>query len=201
MTTTTHLREAWLRAATIHLTRRFAAAGVTVPPDVQISCGWPGGGSAQRRVGECWSRASSASRVNEIFISPHAADPLSVLDVLGHELLHAVDDCRSGHGRDFRHASKRVGYTGGKRAAATGDTLTWLKTLLPRLGVYPHAAMTLPAKRTGSQHGLHKLACGCGNILYATEHKLASFGSPSCPRCQEEMRRVARQIKKIIIAN
>ena len=192
------LREAWLQRATVAFRERFAAVGVHVPADVKVSCGWPGGGSPRRRIGECWSRGSSASKVNEVFLSPLCADPVIVADVLGHELLHAVDNCESGHGKTFTRNSKLAGYTGGKQSAAIGETLDWVKALCLKLGRYPHGQVTLPAKRKGAQHGLHKLACSCGNVAYMTQSKLAEYGPPACPVCEEVMEPVERQDKKVV---
>jgi hypothetical protein len=76
--------------------------------------------------------------VNEIFISPALDRPLVVLEVLGHELVHAADDCKSMHGHAFTALSKCVGYSGGKHsAAATDDAKRFLAVLAGELGPYP----------------------------------------------------------------
>lgn len=95
--TTTKQREAYLSKATIIFTKAWIKKGVSVPADVQVSCGFPGGGSVFKRIGECWPRARSAGKVNQVFINPTQSDTVRVLGVLGHELIHAADDCKSGH--------------------------------------------------------------------------------------------------------
>lgn len=64
-------REEWLSHAAHALREGFVThGGVAVPADVKVSCGFPGGGSATRRIGECWPRSRSAAKLNEVFISP-----------------------------------------------------------------------------------------------------------------------------------
>lgn len=88
-------REEWLRRACARLSAEvFAPTGFALPPDVRVSCSWPGSGSPSKRIGECWSRAASEQGVNEVFISPKIDDPLRVLDILVHEGIHAIDDCK-----------------------------------------------------------------------------------------------------------
>src|SRR5512139_3186437 len=86
-------REQWLSVA-LHkyVAPLLAKHGAEVPKDCLVSVGWPGGGSARRRIGECWTRQMSSKKVNEIFISPKIADkPVQMLDTLIHEAVHASD--------------------------------------------------------------------------------------------------------------
>ena len=79
-------REAWLNQALEKLRPWFEdRAGVAIPQDARVSVGFPGGGSARKRIGECWARSQSKDKVNEIFISPVLSDPIRMLDVLVHE--------------------------------------------------------------------------------------------------------------------
>jgi hypothetical protein len=181
-------REAWLTKAAEGIRGAWSVQGVTVPADVKVTCGFPGGGSPRRRIGECWPRARSAAQLNEVFISPTLDDTLLVLDVLGHELLHAVDDCASGHGAAFSKNSRRVGYSGGKQSAvATEQARALVERLAKALGPYPHARVVLTAKKRNASSGLHKVECGCGNCAYMTAKKLEEFGFPSCGTCGDEM--------------
>lgn len=191
-------REAWLVKATRRIIQRWAKLGVTVPTDVQLSCGFPGGGSARRRIGECWPRSRSAKNINQVFVSPLLDEPMKALDVLGHELLHAADNCESGHGGNFGRLSAMVGYSGGKNSAAVSqDALRFLARLIKSLGPYPHGALVLAPKKQKANAGLHKFAC-CEDVLYSTEANVEKHGAPHCRMCGEEMTPAKRRRKKVI---
>lgn len=194
-------RETWLRQAVAKLVKHvFAPKGVVVPPDVQVSCSFPGGGSPNRRIGECWPRARSANKVNEVFINPVLSDSIKVLDVLGHELLHSVDDCASGHGAVFTRNSKAIGYTGGKHSKAEAPTLLVFDRIAKELGPYPHGALNAAKKTKNASAGLHKFQCAGegGDVLYSTVKKVDDFGVPLCRCCGEEMILADRQKQKVV---
>ena len=201
------LREEWLQHAVTRFIVAWGKQGVAVPSDVQVACGFPGGGSAHKRIGECWPRARSLAKVNQVFINPTLDHPLQVLDVLGHELLHAADDCQSGHGKAFTALSKRVGYSGGKRSAAQSDDVKRLLTVIAgELGPYPHREVILVKKQRKASDGLHKFMCSVEDdpevdtpdVLYSTAKMVEEHGAPVC-RCHgEPMRPVERGEKKII---
>lgn len=72
-------REEYLQKAVQELSKLFELQGHVVPT-VQVSCSWPGGGSARKRIGECWARSASHAGINEIFISPVIEDAVQALD-------------------------------------------------------------------------------------------------------------------------
>jgi hypothetical protein len=193
-------REQWLTQATNMIRSSWEPLGVAVPMDVKLTCGFPGGGSPQRRIGECWPRSRSGANVNEVMISPVLADSMIVLDVLGHELIHAADNCASGHGAAFTKASKTVGYSGGKHSKIDSMRgLELVQAIVARLGAYPHAKVELTAKKRNASHGLHKLECGCGNVSYMTAKKVEDFGFPVCGACSEFMVIASeRDTKKVV---
>ncbi|WP_197711863.1 SprT-like domain-containing protein [Polynucleobacter necessarius] len=49
---------------------------------------------------------------------------MQLLDTLVHELCHAVDDCFSGHGEDFKGIAQTVGLEGPARMAHATEGLT-----------------------------------------------------------------------------
>jgi len=192
------VREQWLQRAAKALAARFAASGVKVPDDYKVTCGFPGGGSPKKRIGECWPRSRSLAGVNEVFLNPTLESPVQVIDVLGHELLHVADDCKSGHGKEFTRNSVAVSYTGGKTSRAAGDTLLFIQKLAVELGPYPHRSLVLAEKVKKESNGLHGCECGCGNKVYATAKKLEDYGFPVCPSCGEEMFPGDRADKKVV---
>lgn len=151
-------REQWLENA-VHASRYwFKAAGYELPT-VKVSCSWPGGGSARKRIGECWPKARSAAGINEIFISPVVEDAVDVLDILFHELCHAIDDCKSGHGKAFGKIARQIGLEGKLTATHAGpDLKVHLQALAAQLGPYPHAKLDLTGRK---KDGVRQLKCQC----------------------------------------
>lgn len=195
-------REAWLTRATRRITRKWNKLGVAIPGDVQLSCGFPGGGSPRRRIGECWPRSRSAQKVNQVFVSPLLDKPFEALDVLGHELLHAADDCKSKHGRVFTKLSGRVGYSGGKTSSAESEAaVKFIEQLMKALGPYPHGALALAPKKLKLNAGLHKFECTDGehsDVLYSTAKNVEELGAPKCRCCGADMEPAKRKAKKVI---
>lgn len=183
-------REAWLQAASAELTRRvFKTAGIVLPP-VAVSCSWPGGGSARKRIGECWPRAYSRSGINEIFVSPLVEDPIAALDILAHELVHASDDCASGHGTEFVRRARLIGLEGKPTATHAGEKLrAELERIAGRLGAYPHARLDL-AQRKKQTTRMIKISCDderCGGVFRAARaHIERAKRNLSCPFCGGE---------------
>jgi hypothetical protein len=185
MTTNTFdTREAWLqRGAQLLASTVFTAAGISVPP-VKTSCSWPGGGSARKRIGECWSRSASEAGINEIFISPNIADAVQALDILAHELVHASDDCASGHGAEFTRRARAIGLEGKPTATVAGAALrAELTKIADALGPYPHAKLNLSARKKQTTRMI-KVACGdCEGVFRAARAHIERAASLCCPFC------------------
>ena len=175
-------REQWLNAALEKMRPIFAEkANATIPHDARVSVGFPGGGSARKRIGECWTRKQSRDNVNEIFISPVLSDPIKMLDVLAHEAIHAVDDCASGHGKTFKRVAVAIGLTGKMTATVAGpELLATLREIADSLPPLTHGGIDL-SKRKKQPTRLVKLECdGCGMIVRTTTKWLVETGMPSC---------------------
>lgn len=175
-------REQWLNAALEKMRPIFAEkANATIPHDARVSVGFPGGGSARKRIGECWTRKQSRDNVNEIFISPVLSDPIRMLDVLAHEAIHAVDDCASGHGQAFKRVAVAIGLTGKMTATVAGDELkAELASIVATLPPLTHGALDLSGRKKQPTR-LLKLECdGCGMIVRTTSKWLDTVGAPDC---------------------
>ena len=160
-------REEWLNAGLNALRPWFEAkAKVKIPEDTRVSVGFPGGGSARKRIGECWARRMSKDGVNEIFISPVLQDPVRMLDVLVHEAVHAVDDCASGHKDAFKQIARAVGLEGKMTATHAGEELKQeLDRIIKTLPALTHGALDLSTRKKQPTRRV-KLECdGCGMIL------------------------------------
>ena len=116
-------RETWLLAAVDLLRPVFLAKHHVIPKDVMVSCGFASTGTRSHHIGQCWSRQSSTNDQNQIFISPALHEPVEVLDTLVHELVHAVDDCKHKHGKEFKKIALSLGMKGPMRNADAGPEL------------------------------------------------------------------------------
>ncbi|WGH20336.1 SprT-like protease [Arthrobacter phage MaGuCo] len=185
-------REEWLVAAVSALTPLFETVGQTVPA-VRVSVGWPGGNGRKNAViGQCWATGASADQVAQLFVSPVLDDAVRVLDVLTHELVHAVDDCKSGHKGAFAKIAKSLGLTGKMTATVAGDELkATLESIAATLGAYPHAALVNPGagaegpKKQTTRQLKVECAEGSGYKVRMTRQWLDDFGAPICP-CHDE---------------
>ncbi len=176
-------REEWLEAGVRHLTVNFKSAGYALPP-VKVSCSWPGGGSARKRIGECWPTHFSAAKVNEIFISPRISDPVAALDILTHELCHAVDDCKSGHKAPFVKIARALGLEGKPTSTHAGDALkVSLQCIAKAIGPYPHSTLDLSARKKQTTRNLKHECSDCG----ATWRMAGKWTPICCPCCGHDL--------------
>jgi hypothetical protein len=175
-------RETYLHESLDHLQRRVFTTH-TIPADVRITCGWPSKGATSklRRIGECWPRSRSAANVNEIFISPTIADTGEALAILVHELVHAIDDCQHGHGKQFRAIAIAAGLEGKMTATTASPELAeTLADIQTDIGDYPHAALTPPGPKQKSRQ--LKLSCDdCGAVWRMA--KAWQDKATGCPCC------------------
>ena len=180
-------REQWLMRAVDHILPIFERAGYSVPA-VKVSVGFPSTGAKGRHLGQCWSTKSAVDGINQIFIAPHLQTPYDFLDTLVHELVHAVDDCQSGHGENFKKIALDVGLKGPMRSAGSGD---WLKQDLMRiaekLGSFPHGRLSLPMRtmqKAPKRPGAKCVKCGYEVVILK---RYMHQGPPICSKDIEGM--------------
>lgn len=183
-------REAWLERACELLRPLLAEANIEAPTKLRLSVGFPGGGSPRKRIGECWAAKTASDGVNNIFISPVMQKPNDVLATLVHELIHAADDCKSGHKGAFARMAKNAGLTGKMTATVAGPELTErLTAIAGELGEYPHGAIALtdgPVKKQSTR--MLKVECELSGYTVRTTKKwLDEYGTPICPCCGAAM--------------
>ena len=181
------IREQWLMQAVEHLVPLFERAGYSVPI-VKVSIGFPSTGSKGRHLGQCWSTKSAVDGVNQIYIAPHLPTALDVLDTLVHELVHAVDDCESGHGENFKRIALDVGLKGPMRSAGAGELLKQdLLRIAEKLGTFPHGRLSLPVRtmqQAPKRPGAKCAKCGY-EVVMVKKH--LDVGPPICPKDMEGM--------------
>lgn len=190
-------REEWLVEAIAALTPLFEENEVTLPA-VKVSVGWPGGqGRKNSVIGQCWSPEVAADAVSHVFISPVLDDSIRVLDVLAHELVHAVnfaagDAC--GHKGAFVRIAKAIGLTGKMTATVAGDDLKeHLTAIAEDLGDYPHGALMAgaPGADGPKKQGTRMLKVVCAEDedykVRMTRKMIDDYGVPKCPCHGEPM--------------
>lgn len=180
-------RETWLIAATSELRDTLFKRHAETVPEVKVSVGFPGGGSARKRIGECWNGRAASDGMPQVFISPVLADPVRVLDVLVHELIHAIVP-DAGHKTPFKRIATKLGLTGKMTATVAGPELeAELRALSDRLGAFPHAGLTLSGRKKQTTR-LNKVECpDCGYTCRVTSKWLEDAGAPICPCNQAPM--------------
>lgn len=175
-------REEWLTNAVAELDPHLKDSGIDIPENLRISCGFPGGGSAKKRIGECWASKAAADGSVNVFINPILDEPVKVLGTLVHELIHAADDCKSGHRGPFIRMARAVGLTGKWTATVPDEGLTLiLEDIAWDLGEYPHSALTLTEKVKTQTTRMIKLQADCCGYIVRTTQKWIDEGFPSCP--------------------
>lgn len=179
-------REQWLLAAVEKVTPLFTSLGYRVPP-CRVSCGFTSTGVRSGHIGQCWPRGSGADAVNQIFISPTLADPIEVIDTLVHELVHAVDDCKHKHGKEFKKIALKLGMQGPMRSAGAGPALKEkLRALVGQLGPYPHGKLQAPSRKV-SRSPRPRAKCPECSYQVPMLKKFLAFGPPLCPQHRVEM--------------
>lgn len=194
MTEIDETREAWLGRAAERLGAWLEEEGETVPA-MRLSVGWPGGrGKKATVVGQCWPSTASEDGLPQIFMSPvrGEADTVHVLGTLLHEMIHAVDDCESGHRGNFARIAKRLGFLAKLTSAdnRSEDLQSRLEELAADLGAFPHAAIMAatrgseePKKQTSR---MLKVICPDDGYTLRTTRQWLDVGLPTCP-CGTEM--------------
>jgi hypothetical protein len=147
-------REGWLNAAMVALDKKFFSEnGYDLPEKLQVSCGFPRGGGG-KAIGQCWDPTISGDGTTQMFICPSQSDPITVLGILLHEMIHAVVGLKAKHGGPFRKLVKEFGLAGKMTATFAEEGSEVHKTLeviSGRLGAYPHAAMQKRMKRPSNR--------------------------------------------------
>jgi hypothetical protein len=180
-------REAWLHAATAgHIASIFKSNGYAIPEAIRFAIGFPSTGRKSKAIGEHWPAQCSADAHHEIFIRPDISDPVEVLAILMHELVHAAVPPDSGHGRVFRKAALAVGLAGKMTSTVASETLkAELMMIAAQLGELPHARLDFSARGadTPKKQGTRMIKCACDECGYTvrTARKWLAIGVPGCP--------------------
>lgn len=176
-------RESYLLASIDLIAPFFKESGNDIPP-VRVSVGWPGSRRGIHDLGSCWKKEASADGTFQIFVSPIIDDTVRALDILIHELCHAVTNCE-GHNDAFGLVARAVGLDGKLTATFAGDALRERLNVevIAKLGKYPHSALnpTKSGKKTQTTR-LIKMTCPeSGYTARTTRQWLDKYGALISP--------------------
>jgi hypothetical protein len=206
-------REQWLLAMVAKLRPAVEKAAGKKLPKIRVSVGYPlgsRGGSRSNAIGQCFQSVAASDGSSTLFISPELSEATRVADVLLHELVHAIDDCKSAHGPEFRRIATACGLTGQMTATIASDPLKeTLAKHAKALGAYPHAQVDLfafkrapkgpdgkplpgatPEPRRGTPKQTTRMVkCVCDDCGYVvrTTRKWLEIAHPTCTPCQRVM--------------
>jgi predicted RNA-binding Zn-ribbon protein involved in translation (DUF1610 family) len=184
-------RETWLNKAIIQFKPIFKAVDAELPDNIRVTCGFPSksaGRSSKQRIGECWSDKASADQTVEVIISMVIDAPISVLDILCHELVHASVGTGCGHKGEFRRLARALGLEGKLTATHAGtELLAKLEIIAAKLGDYPHAKIDFSNRKKQTTRML-KIKClepECGMVFRTSSKWIERNGGNvfQCPIC------------------
>jgi hypothetical protein len=145
-------RDLWLVRAVQCLRPVVNRAGLALPKRVTVKAGptQTAGDSSLVALGECWPSSATKDGVPGIIINPSMTDAITILSTLIHELVHAADNCGSGHGPWFAAWARAIGLEGAVPSTHAGPALQrTLRVIAQELGAYP-----------APQHGYNLAASG-----------------------------------------
>lgn len=143
-------------------------AGLAVPL-VRVGVGFPSRGMRSKTIGQCWAREAAQDGVCEITIRITERDPIDVLAILGHELIHAALNCTGNHGATFSRPMRMLGFEGKPTATHAGAALKLeLAALASRLGSYPGQEGLNPYGPTSGpkKQGTRMIRCVCDTCQF-----------------------------------
>ena len=186
-------RETWLTEAARELEELlFQPLGKSLPSKWRVTCSWPSSRASAKNasgtIGQCFDPTASADNTAEMLVSMSQDDPMEVLAILAHEMVHAVEGTQAGHGPAFRKTALRIGLTGKMTATRPGDVFKRdALTIIEKLGAYPHAAVDL-TKRKKQTTRMVKMECrDCGYIARTSRANIEKHGATICPCNHEPM--------------
>ena len=145
-------REQWLGAAAEEMRHEFFSddffsGDYPLPTKLAFTCGLIKG--SNKAIGQCWAPEHSTDNTIHIYVCPRLDNPVEVLGVLLHELIHAAVGHQHGHKGPFVEAIRLVGLEGKPTATVVdkGSELEGrLEAIWARVGAYPHKAVVLKEK-------------------------------------------------------
>ena len=173
-------RETYLtEIAQTFLVPHFQDAGydlASIINNCRFSCSLTSGtraSSKNQTIGLCWSKLSSENGYSEIMISPTIADTSRAIDILIHEIVHALIGHENGHNSKFKKCAVAVGLTGKMTATIASDELKEkIKEWIKIVGEYPHAKLNLTAAKKQTTRMIKCKCSKCDFTMYTSRRTL-----------------------------
>lgn len=178
-------REIWLHSLTDSIRPWYEALGYPIP-ELQLACGFPSSGLRSKTIGECWAAGASADNKPQIFIHPKFDNPITVAEILVHELIHAAVGNKTKHHGPFKTVALALGLAGEMTATHAGpELIERLGPVLEVIGPYPHSALAgLVSPKKKQTTRMIKLTCPeCGYVVRPTA-KWLDTAIPQCGLCE-----------------
>ncbi len=196
-------REEWLQAAVL-LVNDMIFDGKMELSDYQVTCGWCKNSKA---MGETLLASSENEEVSEHFyptaiqIDTKIEDPVDIVAVLAHEMIHAFKNIRT-HGKAFKVWAFKAGFeTPVKEYHPTTQLLEVCKEIVIKLGEWPGIAIIPFKKNKKRKPQRGKLFCpDCGFECRAKFQNLIKYGFPTCAcgtQLGEDLREFEEEVEKI----
>jgi hypothetical protein len=187
-------RETWLENMTDRfLINHFKAGGydlAEIRDRLKFSCSFIKGlrGSKNgKAIGVHYHPIASEKGFHEIMIEPSISESSRAVDILIHEICHALT-LGDGHGKLFKRCALSVGLTGKMTATIASDDLKLkIDEWVQAIGEYPHAKLTLNDSRKKQSTRLIKAECSCGYNVRMSRKWINEIGTPICPACEIQM--------------
>jgi len=157
-------------------------------PKFRISVGFPKHSRGGKAIAVCFVKEASSDGVNEIFINPEIDSPLEVLGSVVHELIHAIDNCESGHQNFFAKMARAVGLEGPLTKTVPGlDLQLTLMGYIDLLGGFPHNRMVTDRVHKKDSTRQIKVCCSdtqvCGFMFRTSRRQIEKLHDSTCPAC------------------
>ncbi len=177
-------RESWLQAAVAEMAKEVeTAAGSKLPKGLQVLVSWP---YRSKTAGGQYFPPSFAKdkKTTYLIVSPSLEED-RVLDVLMHEMVHAVLPDVDGHGGLFKKTGQALGLEGNMRSSRPGKELqVRLTALAKHLGPYPHQQMVekhSPKKSNAKTIVRLVSPADPSYSCWLSPKQFAEHGAPVCP--------------------
>jgi len=187
-------RETWLLKGVEELKKSvFQPVGLKVPK-VNVSVSLMSTGIRKQKnatIGENYHTRCSSAGNHEIFMSPlyfDRSNSARVLDVLAHELIHAIDNNEHGHGKVFRDMALKIGLKSPMRATTANKELREkCEKIVKKIGEFPHDKMIIDKNRKKQGTRMKKISClGCGFSYRTSQKNIDMMTNNICNSCGKE---------------
>ena len=186
----------WLQDALPELQKRvFGPAKLEIPKKLRLNVGMMPGksGAKNKTLGVCYKAKvnNGVSLITLNIASPDAMETSErILDILCHEIIHAIDDLENGHGKEFKKMAEAIGLAGPMRATtATPELTKTLSKVVKSIGAFPEKPITLTQRQ--DKNRMLKLICEgtedvvCNHIIRASAQQIENIEFNSCLCCGE----------------